>query len=150
MAHTAITRVRRPGLALFLALISTALAMFYVGRWRRAFVYLAAFLLLLGIYIGGGYAGLRVIVLDLSYTAAYLTLTGLGMWDTFRIARLHRSGFDGGWTSRWPFLLALPVGFVVMVFLVRAFLAEPFRIPAAGAPVPVPRKRYEEGAQGGV
>lgn len=130
MAAARSPRTRSAWLALLLALVSTMLAMLYVGRWRRALAYLAIYLLLFAAYLGGGFAGLPVFTLDLFYTVAYVAITFAGMGDAWRIARGQRARFDGGWTSRWPVLLGLPAAVVIAILLARAFLAEPYRIPA--------------------
>lgn len=125
------SRTRSPWLALLLALVSTTLAMLYVGRGWRALGYLAIYLALLAAYLGLGVAGTPVLVIDISYTVIFTAITLLGAADAWRIARHQRAEFSRGWTSRWPFLLGLPLGLVTVVFLTRAMLAEPFRIPAA-------------------
>ncbi len=123
-------RTRSHWLALLLALVSTTLAMFYVGRGWRALGYLAVYLALLAAYLGLGVAGTPVLVIDISYAVAFVAITLLGAADAWRIAHQQRAEFNGGWTSRWPFLLGLPLGLVVVIFSARAFLVEPFRIPA--------------------
>ncbi len=124
------SRTRSPWLALLLA-IFPALAMFYIGRWRRALGYLSAFLASLGAYLGLGVAGTPVFVIDVSFTVVCAALIMLGAVDTWRIARQHRAEFNGAWYSRWPFLLGLPSGLVIVIFLTFTYLAGPFRIPAA-------------------
>jgi signal peptidase I len=130
MATARPSRTRSPWLALPLALLSTTLAMLYVGRWRRALGYLAAFLALFAAYLVAGLNAMPVLVLDISYTVIFAAITLLGAADAWRLARRERAPFDGGWYSRWPFLLGLPLALIASVFLARAFLAEPFRIPA--------------------
>ncbi len=54
--------------------------------------------------------------------------------DAFRIARRYRTHFDGPWYTRWQGLLVIlalakAIGFS-SVFLVRAYIVEPFRMPS--------------------
>ena len=124
------SRTRSPWLALVLAIPPT-LAMLYVGRWRRALGYLVAFLALIAAYLYAGLGGVPVLVLDISFTVAFVAIALLGAGDAWRIARRQRTEFYGGWYSRWPFLLGLPFVLASVIFLMFTFLAGPFRIPAA-------------------
>lgn len=134
--------MRRPWWAFVLALLfSVVVAMLYVGRPRRALAYVAAVLAALalgGLGIWAGWAWSIVFLGIGTYGVALVAAI-----DAFRIARAHRAQFDGTWYTRWQALVGI---FVLVqgityasVFLVRAYVVEPFRIPSASmAPALLP------------
>lgn len=129
-------RIRRPWLAALIAFFSTFLGMLYVGRGRRAFAWLAIFILTL-VLLGGLYLlGWRKLTLPLVIATYGATL--LGMVDAFRIARRDSDKFTSPWYSRWYSLVGIYAGLILLVFGVRAFIIEPFHIPS-GAMTPTLR-----------
>ena len=48
----------------------------------------------------------------------------------FRVAVATRQGTPRKWYSRWSVLIAVPLATYALVFLVRAFVFEPFRVPS--------------------
>lgn len=127
------TRIRRPWWAFLLAfLLSSVVAMLYVGRPRRALAYAAATLAALAIGALAIWAGrawsIVFVVVGFHGVALVAAL------DAFRIARANRAHFSGAWYTRWHALLGILVllqgAHYATVFLVRAYVIEPFRIPA--------------------
>ena len=123
------SRTRRPWLAVLIAFFSTFLGMLYLGRGRRAFMWLGIYILILTL-LGGfyllGWHGLTTPLLIATYG-----VTLLGMIDTFRIARRDAGEFTSPWCSRWYSLIGVYAGFFLFIFGIRSFVIEPFRIPSS-------------------
>ncbi len=126
------TRIRRPWWAFFLTLFTAIVGMCYVGRPWRAAVYVAAIAVAFALGGVGVWYGWK-------WSLVLLVIAGYGVSlvaaiDAFRIARQHRTHFDGPWYTRWRGLVGIfaLVHAVTLssVFLVRAYIIEPFRIPA--------------------
>ena len=114
---------RRPWVAVLLALVAPIISMLYLGRGTRALGYLAAFVLV-GVVatIGGAYFR------PLSWIGYGVYI--FGIFDSYRIAKQYREHFTGPWYSRWPGLTAIVLSSIMLVISIRAFLVEPFRMPA--------------------
>lgn len=127
------TRIRRPWWAFLLALLlSSVVAMLYVGRPRRALAYAAAALAALalgalGIWSGWAWSIVFVVI-------GFHGVALVAAIDAFRIARANRAHFLGAWYTRWHALLGIFVLVHAMTygtgFLVRAYVIEPFRMPS--------------------
>lgn len=131
------TRIRRPWWAFLLGLLEPFTAMLYVGRPRRGFLYLALIAVALALAATGIWNGWRWAILFLPVASYAIPL--ITALDGFRIARKHRAQFAGPWYTRWPGLLGafvlVHLTTVASVFLLRAYVAEPFRMPS-GSMVP--------------
>jgi signal peptidase I len=120
---------RSPIWAVLLAVfVAPTVSFLYLGRGRRALVYLAATLLL-------AIAAIATAVLlhwpvGLMLALVQFTLAGVGGYDAYRTAKPLRLRFFGPWYSRWHGTLAAGLLIAAPVILIRAFLVEPFHIPA--------------------
>jgi signal peptidase I len=127
------TRIRRPWWAFLLALLfSVVVGLLYVGRPRRALAYVAAALGALALGALGIWSGWAWSVVF--FGIAFYGVALVAAVDAFRIARAHRTHFEGAWYTRWHALLGIFVLVHAMTyatgFLVRAYVIEPFRMPS--------------------
>lgn len=120
---------RKRWVAVLLALLSPAVAMLYVARWKRAALYFAISILsvpatfLLPMVVG-------VLGTVVSVGIAML-LPLVGAIDSYRLARAWKNRAPLPWFARWPALVACVVVLYLCVFSLRVFVAEPFKIPAS-------------------
>jgi signal peptidase I len=115
--------------AALLSILLTPWGLLYVQRGRLAIGYLVLT------------SALQIAVLALLFRDVDVTESiGLGVigWGltivaavhAFRIAEISPATSTRRWFSRWPALVGIPLAFAVTVFLFRAFVFEPFRIPS--------------------
>ncbi len=105
------------------------LGMLYLGKGRRAFVYLALTFGSIGVALwlaAKGFWPRGVGWFPLMYV-----VVATGAIDSYRIARRYENEFTGPWYSRWYGLVGVCVAFAFAVVCERAFFFEPFRIPSA-------------------
>jgi signal peptidase I len=119
---------RRGWVAVVLALIAAVLGMLYVGRPRRAAMYLAVTLLLPVGAFALARNGLWPAALPLD--AVFAVLAIVGAIDAYRIATRHSSGFIPRWYATPKGLIAIAAGLLGAVIGTRVFLFEPFRTPS--------------------
>src|SRR5262249_22979067 len=122
-APAAATGQARPWIAVLLALLFPPLAMLYVARWRWSLAYLLALLGIAGIIFF--YGDPRQVLANLLATLLAIT----AMVHAYRLAKRY-SGQARPAYSRWYGVLACAVGLFSLVFVVRALVLEPFRVPA--------------------
>jgi signal peptidase I len=125
------TRIRRPWWAFLLTLVSAIVGMLYVGRPWRAGVYVAVTAVAFALGGAGIWWGWKW---SLLLVGAGYGVSLVAAMDAFRIAWQQRMHFEGPWFTRWRglvgiFALVHAVTFS-SVFLVRAYIVEPFRISA--------------------
>lgn len=121
-------RRRHGGVALVLAVVSLPAAYLYVGRPRRAVVYLAVALLVPLTAFLLARAGVWPAGFSWRWVAGLLI--GVCAVDACRIALRHRDRFDGAWYTRWWALLAVIVMLAGMLVGFRAFFVDVFRTPS--------------------
>lgn len=122
------SRLRTRWIAVLLSFLLPPIGMLYVVRPIRALVYLAVAVL---IFLGGVGLGIKGF-------AEPALVTGLGglIWrlagavDGYRLAPLWAGGALP-WYSRPPALILFFIAAVLSILSLRAFLIEPFRIPAS-------------------
>jgi len=114
-------------IATLLSLFVPLLGMLYLQRPRLALIYTLASLLF------------PIVAIGLSLSGGTVELVaGIGNWvvniaaaiHAFRIASAGEPIATRRWYSRWYGLIGPWVGFFTVVFLVRSFFYEPFRIPS--------------------
>jgi len=126
-----------PWLAAVLSLLITPLGLLYVQRPRLAAGYLgvvvaAAITSALSMWAFGSEPLselLSVVPLVIAITCAV---------HSFRLARRQLPTSQRAWYSRWYGLVGIPAALFAIVFAVRAFLYEPFRIPSASMHPTIP------------
>jgi len=120
--------VRNRWIAALLVLAAPALAMLYVARPLRAAVYFAAAILLLpvALFLGSKDIANPGVV----STAGSVLLMVIGAVDAYRLARsFSRPALP--WYSRAPALVGFFAVAALGLLSFRAFVAEPFRMPAS-------------------
>jgi signal peptidase I len=122
-------RKRYPSIAVVLALfISPALSMSYLGRgWRALFYFVLTIVVVATVF---PLASNGLWPPGVSHWVPALLVTIVGAIDSYRIARQYRDEFSGSWYSRWYGVLGVLLLVVFVVFCIRAFVIEPFRIPS--------------------
>ncbi len=107
-----------------LAVVNPPLSMLYLARWRWALAYLLVILAL----------GLAAFLLPPPWGPALGALNWavlpLAMFHAWRLAAAGWPAPDRPAYSRWPALLAFVAALAAGVLAVRAFVIEPFRVPA--------------------
>jgi signal peptidase I len=125
--------VRRGWVAGVLAVVTgPPVAMLYVGRWRRALVYLLAFVLLLAIAIAVTGAGVPFSAAIAVSSLAYVVI---GATEAVRLAKSPWLPARMPWYSRgWAFA-TIAVATLILRVGVRLFVVQPYQIPS-GAMIP--------------
>jgi signal peptidase I len=116
-------------IAALLSVVITPWGLFYVQRAKLAVGYLmlasALQIVLLATLFWGVADGIGLGVGVLGWVVTI----GAAV-HAFRIAKASPATSTRRWYSRWSALVGIPLTFVAVVFLVRAFLYEPFRLPS--------------------
>lgn len=123
---------RRPWAAALIALFfSPVVGMLYLGRGRWGLAYLLVYLAAYCLLVVAAHFG--VLPLPLAEASGYIPLTVnvAGAVHCYRTARRLDQSMPKKWFARWYGLLAVWLSPVVLAFLLRFFLWEPFFIPAA-------------------
>lgn len=133
---------RNPLVAASLAVIgSPVVAMCYLGRGRRALVYLA--LVLACPVVSFMLAKAGAWPAGVHWSSLYLIVVALGVTDAVRIAHREPADFSGPWFSTWQGLVGIAVVYGVVSLSARSMLIEPFRVPAQSmAPTLVPGDHF--------
>lgn len=112
-------------LAALLAFAAPSLGMLYAARaWWALFYFLPGVLLLVLGYVGGGISE------DIGNLLGWL-LTLAGTVHAFRLAAKYPAEKVRPAYSRWPALLSFVLVPLVLVFAIRSWVVEPFRVLAA-------------------
>lgn len=117
-------------LAAFMSFLITPLGLLYVQRPRWALGYFLLSLVMQVTAIGGLLLGFTrqsslIAMLVLSWSLSVLAAV-----HAFRIGTASAPAITRHWYSRWYGLTCIPIAFFVLVFLLRAFLYEPFHVPS--------------------
>ena len=114
---------RRPWVAALIALIfSPLMGMLYLGRWRWGLLYLL---------VTAAHLAMLPLTLDAATGLAALGINICGAVHCYRIAYWLDRQVPRQWFARWYALFAIWLLPVLLAFVVRIFLWEPFNIPAA-------------------
>lgn len=116
--------------ALVALLFSPPLGLLYAGKLGWAIAYLIG---LIVVAIASIWSGAE------SITLLYVLLILMGVIHAFLAARRYPEGLPRPWYSKWYGLLSIALSFITLVFLVRAFFYEPFRM-ASSAMLPTIEK----------
>ena len=118
---------RRPWAAVVLALVIGPFVMLYLGRPRRAAVYLLAIVvcpvvafLLLWLHLWPAALPWQLVI----YPAAIAWTI-----DAYRIARWHQAGFTPRWFTTWKGIAAAIVAFVGLIIVFRVFVLDWYLSP---------------------
>jgi len=127
-------RKRNRWIAVVLAILFTPFfSMLYLGKGRRALVYLFLSFALAGLAFFLASKGFWPRGIDWSLLIKLVAI--VGAIDSYRIARRIETEFFGPWYSRWYGLVGVFISIAFVTICVRAFVIEPFRIPS-GAMIP--------------
>jgi len=121
-------------IAVLLALlVSPFFSFLYLGRVKRALVYLGLTILAVCVALLLTAVGYWPKGIDQSLLVFLIQIAGA--IDSYRVVRRHSGKFVTPWYSRWYGLVGALMGLVFLMICVRAFLVEPFKIPS-GAMIP--------------
>jgi signal peptidase I len=122
-------RKRNPWIAVAVTIfVMPFIGMLYLGKGRRAFIYLALTFAAAGVAFWLASKGLWP--RGIGWIPLVYVVVVIGAIDAYRIARRSEVPFAGTWYSRWYGLVGICIGSALLVSLQRAFLYEPFHIPS--------------------
>jgi signal peptidase I len=122
-------RKRRRWIAVLLAIVFTPFfSMLYLGKGRRALVYLLLTIVSAGLGYWLASKGFWPRGIDRSLLSTLVSI--VGAIDSYKIARQYQTEFSGPWYSRWYGLAGVLMSIVFVTIGIRSFVIEPFRIPS--------------------